>query len=78
MSLLFLILLLPHTSAIVEQAYARAAPGALVREEALQDAPVVAFRNFSASYVARAAATATNWTALGAVTSVKDQGPHGR
>ena len=39
-----------------------------------QDYP---FKNFNATYVKQALAEPTNWTALGAVAPVKDQGPHG-
>jgi cathepsin L len=35
------------------------------------------FKPFSDAYVKTAKATPTNWTALGLVTPVKDQGPHG-
>lgn len=57
--------------------YARAAPGQLQREELAQTTPQVPFSNFSAAYVAKALKTPTNWTKLGAVTPVKDQGEHG-
>jgi hypothetical protein len=53
------------------------APGALAREYALQSAPVIPFQNYSAAYVKHALATPINWTSLGAVTPVKDQGVHG-
>ena len=43
----------------------------------MQSAPEVPFVNFSSAYVAAALATPTNWTALGAVTPVKNQGAHG-
>jgi hypothetical protein len=63
--------------ALDESAYRRLAPGELQRFLRAQTAPQIPFVNFSAAYVARAKATPTNYTALGAVTPVKDQGPHG-
>ena len=63
--------------ALDESAYRRLAPGELQRFLRAQTAPQIPFVNFSAAYVSRAKATPTNFTALGAVTPVKDQGPHG-
>ena len=63
--------------ALDESAYRRLAPGELQRFLRAQTAPQIPFVNFSAAYVSRAKATPTNYTALGAVTPVKDQGPHG-
>ena len=40
-------------------------------------APQIPFVNFSAAYVSAALASPTNWTARGAVTPAKNQGPHG-
>jgi C1A family cysteine protease len=57
--------------------YQRLAPGQLAREERLSEAPRYPFLPFSDAYVKKALAEPTNWTALGAVTPVKDQGPHG-
>ena len=59
--------------------FKRAAPGQLEAEWRAQgaNAPTLPFRPFSAEYVKRALATPTNWTAKGAVTPVKSQGPHG-
>lgn len=63
--------------ALDEAAYKRLAPGELHRFLRASTAPQIPFVNFSVAYVARAKATPTNYTALGAVTPVKDQGPHG-
>ena len=57
--------------------FARAAPGALEAEWKLQSVPTLPFIPFSPSYVKAALAEPTNWTAKGAVTPVKNQGPHG-
>jgi hypothetical protein len=59
--------------------YSRLAPGQLEAELGAQShsAPTIPFKPFSPAYVAKALATPTNWTALGAVTPVKNQGPHG-
>ena len=57
--------------------FLRAAPGQLEREEALQDAPQFPFQNFSASFVAHALANPVDWTGMGRVTPVKNQGGHG-
>lgn len=57
--------------------YARLAAGQLEAEQKSQGAPSIPFQPFSKGYVAKALATPTNWTALGAVTPVKNQGPHG-
>jgi hypothetical protein len=57
--------------------FQRALPGAIEREFALQSAPVYPFQPFSAAYTKKALATPTNWTDKGAVTPVKNQGPHG-
>ena len=54
----------------------RAAPWQLEAEWAAGSAPVIPFRPFSTKYVAMALATPTNRTARGAVTPVKNQGPH--
>lgn len=63
--------------ALPERKYRFMAPGAYEREWRLADAPAYPFVNFSEAYVKRALDTPTNWTARGAVTPVKDQGPHG-
>lgn len=65
--------------AVFDAQFKRAAPGQLEAEWAAQarNAPTVPFRPFSDGYVSRALATPTNWTAKGAVTAVKNQGPHG-
>jgi len=76
----FVFSLLVSTGAALDERgakYKRLAPGELQRELALQSAPVIPFKNFSAAYVKHALATPINWTALGAVTPVKDQGVHG-
>ena len=39
--------------------------------------PTLPFKPFSAGYVKKALAEGANWTAKGAVTPVKNQGPHG-
>jgi len=64
-------------AAAFDRQYPRSPPGMIESLEALQDAPLIPFRPFSASYVAKALATPTNWTAMGAVAEVKNQGPHG-
>jgi hypothetical protein len=46
-------------------------------EERFSEAPQIPFTNFSAAYVAQALAEPTDWSTKGAVTPVKDQGPHG-
>ena len=53
----------------------RMPPGQLEKELRLGDG--FPFKPFSDAYVKKAKATPTNWTAAGAVTPVKDQGPHG-
>ena len=62
----------------VDDRYRRADPAALRREllgqNGLKDYP---FAPFSDAFVKKAKATPTNWSALGAVTAVKDQGQHG-
>lgn len=68
---------LAGASALSFEQYRRMPPGALEREFALQSAPVIPFKNFSAAYVKKALSQPINWTALGAVTPVKDQGAHG-
>ena len=67
------------SSFMLDDSYARMPRGALLLEEQRQlgSAPQVPFTNFSDAYVASALATSTNWTALGAVTPVKNQGEHG-
>jgi len=65
------------TGVALDALFKRAAPGQLEREGNLQGAPQIPFKPFSAAYVAKALATPTNWTAMGAVTPVKNQGPHG-
>jgi len=65
------------TGMAFDSSFLRAPPGAIEREEDLQGAPSIPFKPFSAAYLAKALATPTNWTALGAVTAVKNQGPHG-
>ena len=69
--------LLAGAQAFDDSQFQRAAPGELERQLAESDAPVVPFRPFSPAFVAKALANATNWTALGRVTPVKNQGPHG-
>jgi len=76
------LLLSPSTASCVGVAcdalFARAAPGELLRQERLQDAPQIPWKNFSASYVARALATPVDWTLPPSrVTPVKNQGAHG-
>jgi len=53
----------------------RAARGRAAEPE--RPGAAIPFQPFSEAYVAKALATPTNWTALGAVTPVKNQGPHG-
>jgi hypothetical protein len=65
------------TGVAFDALFKRAEPGQLEREANLQGAPSIPFKPFSAAYVAKALATPTNWTAKGAVTPVKNQGPHG-
>jgi hypothetical protein len=65
------------SGALLDKAFPRAPPGAIELEEAVQSAPHIPFKPFSAAYVSMALATPTNWTALGAVTPIKNQGPHG-
>ena len=63
--------------AALDALFARAAPGVLEAQWALQSVPTLPFIPFSASYVKAALAEPTNWTLKGAVTPVKNQGPHG-
>jgi|EP01046_Picozoa_sp_COSAG06_P005176 hypothetical protein len=63
--------------AALDATFSRLAPGQLEAELRSQSAPAIPFQPFSEVYVAKALATPTNWTALGAVTPVKNQGPHG-
>ena len=72
-----LAILLPLVAAHPLDDFYRASRPYNPREERLSEAPQVPFVNFSATYVAQALANPTNWTAKGAVTPVKDQGPHG-
>lgn len=68
------------TSAAVrslDASYPRSSLAALRAEARINDAPQVPFTNFSAAYVANALAELTDWRTKGAVTPVKDQGPHG-
>lgn len=71
------VLLASGASAEWVDVYKRLPPGALAREMAAQSAPAYPFKNFSAAYVKKALSQPINWTALGAVTPVKDQGEHG-
>ena len=68
------------TGAALDALFPRAAPGQLEREAELSagSAPVIPFQPFSEEYLDKALATPTNWTAKGAVTPVKNQGPHVR
>jgi len=52
-------------------------PGQLEREHQRLLRDGYPWKDFSAAYVKRALADPKNWTALGLVTPVKDQGPHG-
>ena len=52
-------------------------PGQLEREHQRLLRDGYPWRDFSAAYVKSALADPKNWTALGLVTPVKDQGPHG-
>jgi len=67
----------PARAALLDAAYPRTSAAALRAEARANEAPQVPFKNFSAAYVARALAEPTDWVARGAVTAVKDQGPHG-
>ena len=66
-----------NPAVLLDASFPRAAPGQILREAKMASEPMVAFKNFSAAYVAKALATPTNWTAMGAVTPAKNQGPHG-
>jgi hypothetical protein len=66
-----------RAAALLDDNYARLAPGEYERGLKAQGAPETPFKNFSDAYVAKALATPTDWVALGAVTPVKDQGAHG-
>ena len=59
--------------------FKRAAPGQLEAEWKAQaaKAPTLPFKPFTPSYVQKALSEGANWTAKGAVTPVKNQGPHG-
>jgi C1A family cysteine protease len=60
-----------------ESIYRRLTPAEAERAFRDDDAPKIPFKNFSAAYVQRALATSVSWVEKGAVTPVKDQGPHG-
>jgi len=60
-----------------ESVFRRLTPAEVRRELRVNDAPEYAFKNFSDAYVKRALATSVSWVEKGAVTPVKDQGPHG-
>ena len=72
-----LIFLFSIVGAVDSQGYKKLAPGQVQREVFSQGAPRFTFKNFSTAYVNLAKSTPTNWNTLGAVTPVKDQGPHG-
>jgi len=76
-SLFTLVLVCIGASALHFEKYKRMPPGFLQREYAAQHAPAIPFKNFSQAYVKKALSQPINWTALGAVTPVKDQGEHG-
>lgn len=61
----------------LDSMFARLAPGQFEAELHAMRAPTIPFQPFSKPYVAKALSTHTNWTAKGAVTPVKNQGPHG-
>ena len=60
-----------------ESAFRRLTPAEARREFRADDAPQIPFVNFSSAYVKRALATSVSWVDKGAVTPVKNQGPHG-
>ena len=64
-------------AALFDARFPRTTAAALRAEARAGVAPQVPFVNFSAAYVARALAEPTDWTTRGAVTPVKNQGPHG-
>ena len=70
----------PEDPRTLDATFKRAAPGQLEAEWEAQarNAPTIPFKPFSNGYLKKALVdTPTNWTAKGAVTAVKNQGPHG-
>ena len=74
---IIIIALAMSTYGLVDDGYKRLDPGQYMKELKSSGSPEIPFKNFSSAYVKKALSTHVNWTALGAVTPVKDQGPHG-
>jgi Papain family cysteine protease len=68
--------LVGNSMALLDSSYPRST-SEQVRASFINEAPQIPFVNFSAAYVKNALATPIDYTALGAVTPAKNQGPHG-